>query len=140
DSSMTYRRRYLATMQIAPVVDLLLTDETNPRSIVYQVAALAEHIATLPAHPHSGLRTPEQRIALSILRELELAEPEFLCERVKGGGPERLATFLDGLTKRLPELSDALSDSYLNHATVSRHLGQEAQEDAPRDGATGGEP
>ena len=42
DSSMTYRRRYLATLQVAPVVDLLLTDETNPRSVVFQIAALAD--------------------------------------------------------------------------------------------------
>jgi uncharacterized alpha-E superfamily protein len=44
DSVMTYRRRYLATLQVAPVADLLLTDETNPRSVVYQLIGLTEHV------------------------------------------------------------------------------------------------
>ncbi|HEY3595559.1 MAG TPA: circularly permuted type 2 ATP-grasp protein, partial [Polyangiaceae bacterium] len=48
DSSMTYRRRYLATLQVAPVVDLLLTDDTNPRAVLFQLAALLSHIEALP--------------------------------------------------------------------------------------------
>ena len=38
DSAMTYRRRYRATLQVAPVVDLLAADEGNPRSILFQLA------------------------------------------------------------------------------------------------------
>src|SRR5207253_10190761 len=37
DSSMTFRRRYLSTLQAAPVLDLLLADESNPRSLAYQL-------------------------------------------------------------------------------------------------------
>ena len=33
DSSMTYRYRYLTTLQLAPVLDLVLVDETNPRAV-----------------------------------------------------------------------------------------------------------
>ena len=33
DSSMTYRNRYLTNLQLPPLLDLLLTDETNPRSV-----------------------------------------------------------------------------------------------------------
>ena len=47
-SSTTYRRRYLATLQAAPVVDLLLCDETNPRSALFQLEALAAHVDALP--------------------------------------------------------------------------------------------
>ena len=48
DSGMTYRRRYLASLQVVPVVDLLLTDETNPRSVIFQLESLAEHLPQLP--------------------------------------------------------------------------------------------
>ncbi|HEX2658674.1 MAG TPA: circularly permuted type 2 ATP-grasp protein, partial [Polyangia bacterium] len=37
DSGMTYRRRYRATLLAAPVLDLLLTDDTNPRSVIFQL-------------------------------------------------------------------------------------------------------
>jgi uncharacterized circularly permuted ATP-grasp superfamily protein/uncharacterized alpha-E superfamily protein len=48
DSVMTYWRRYLAQPQWPAVLDLLLADEGNPRSLAFQVAALADHSANLP--------------------------------------------------------------------------------------------
>ena len=57
DSAMTYRRRYMTALQAAPVLDLLLADESNPRSAAFQLARLAEHIEALPRHGvvHSGI-------------------------------------------------------------------------------------
>ena len=54
DSTMTYRARYQAAPQLAAVLDLLLCDETNPRSAVYQIATLDEHIAHLPSGERGG--------------------------------------------------------------------------------------
>src|SRR5690606_33043080 len=48
DSLLTYRARYLSSLQVGPVVDLVLTDETNPRSLVFQVNALRDHVEQLP--------------------------------------------------------------------------------------------
>src|SRR5262249_33961475 len=62
DSGMTYRRRYLARLQTAPVIDLLLTDDTNPRSVLYQVRALVEHVRALPPWPGAGVRSPQLRL------------------------------------------------------------------------------
>lgn len=121
DSGMTYRRRYLATLQSAPVVDLLLTDETNPRSVIFQLDALTKHIAALPA-PQSGLRSLQERIALGVLTDLKLADIERLCATDERGARPRLSATLVDLATRIPALSDSLSDRYLNHATVSRHL------------------
>lgn len=121
DSVMTYRRRYLATLQVAPVVDLLLTDETNPRSVIFQIEALGGHIASLP-NALDGMRTPQQRIALSVLNDLKLADIDRLCVVDEHGARPRLAALLQDLGKRIPALSDSLSDRYLNHATISRHL------------------
>ena len=42
DSSMTYRSRYRTSLQFAPVLDLVLMDDTSPRSVVYQLVALAD--------------------------------------------------------------------------------------------------
>ena len=55
---MTYRRRYMSRLQTAPVLDLLLADEANPRSLAYQLAALAESIDQLAAQ---RIRTGSRR-------------------------------------------------------------------------------
>src|SRR6476661_3390052 len=43
DSSMTYRRRYHARPQLSPVLDLLVADDSNPRSLVWQLYQLNRH-------------------------------------------------------------------------------------------------
>jgi uncharacterized alpha-E superfamily protein len=121
DSAMTYRRRYRATLQVAPVVDLLIADEGNPRSVVFQLSALAEHVATLPRDATSARRSPEERIAFEALSAFRLVDVDVVCAR---DGDERpvLAALLGGLVHSLQELSDALSGSYLAPATISRAL------------------
>jgi uncharacterized alpha-E superfamily protein len=121
DSAMTYRRRYLATLQVAPVVDLLLTDESNPRSVLFQIAALADHIEALPREP-SAPTAPQQKLVLSAWSELRLAEVTEICEADDKGEHPRLLALLDRVTTLLPELSNSLSGAYLNHAVASRNL------------------
>jgi uncharacterized circularly permuted ATP-grasp superfamily protein/uncharacterized alpha-E superfamily protein len=141
DSGMTYRRRYLAMLQAAPVVDLLLTDETNPRSVVYQVRALVEHVRALPSLPGAGVKSPQLRLSLQAQSELELAEIERLCVVDDQGERPALDALLRRMGTVLPALSDSLSDSYLNHAAVPRHLKQDdAVPRPPRPGGAGGEP
>ena len=57
DSSITYRSRYLTSVQVDLVLDLLLVDEANPRSIAFQLARLREHIGELPGSKTS-IRRP----------------------------------------------------------------------------------
>ena len=48
DSSTTYRSRYLASIRTRYVLELLLIDDTNPRSLAFQFAALLESVRSLP--------------------------------------------------------------------------------------------
>jgi uncharacterized circularly permuted ATP-grasp superfamily protein/uncharacterized alpha-E superfamily protein len=121
DSGMTYRRRYLASLQVAPVVDLLLTDETNPRSVIYQMEAILKHIEALPASL-DGMRSPQELTALSVLTQLKLTDVERVCAPDAEGERPELDTLLLDLATRIPALSESLSDRYLSHATVLRHL------------------
>jgi uncharacterized alpha-E superfamily protein len=122
DSGITYRRRYLASLQVAPVVDLLLADEGNPRSVLYQIRALTDHVRALPALPGAAVHGPQLRLVLAAASELELAEIERVCADDGQGARPALDVLLRRLGTLLPALSDSLSDSYLNHATVPRHL------------------
>ena len=48
ENVITYRRRYRSYMELETVLDLLLLDDRNPRSLLYQLDRLQEHIALLP--------------------------------------------------------------------------------------------
>jgi len=121
DSSMTYRRRYLATLQAAPVVDLLLTDETNPRSVLFQTDALSAHIDAFPRDPGAPL-SRQQRLVLEASGLLRLADVSDACAADAEGDRPRLVALLARLGAIFPELSSSLSSVYLSHATDTRQL------------------
>lgn len=124
DSAMTYRRRYQGSVQTAAVLDLLLADETNPRSLVFQFAALADDVEFLPRDKSvQPRRSPEQRLMLSSLTDLRLADAEQLALPDESGQRTLLQELLDRLSANLPALSDALTQAYLSHLQTSRHLG-----------------
>jgi uncharacterized alpha-E superfamily protein len=122
DSSMTYRRRYLSGVQIAPVLDLLIADESNPRSLVYLLAALREVIDNLPHDPNDAVRAPEQRMIVSLLTSVQLADIQDLARQDDSGRRPRLEEFLTDLHKDLPLLAEAVSHHYLSHLQTSRQL------------------
>ena len=119
DSALTYRRRYLAALQPVPVLDLLLTDETNPRSIAFQLVAAAEHVDRLPRRLPAAGPSPEQRIALAALTRVRLADVHELG-RLAAGKRLQLAELLGRLAQDLPSLCDAITRSYLSHAEAAR--------------------
>ena len=126
DSGITYRRRYLANLQVTPVLDLLLTDATNPRSVIFQLAALGQHIDALPALPNTQVSSPQHRLLLSASNQIELADLTQLCALDSEGERPALKQLLRHLGTVLPALSDSLSNTYLSHANVSRHLANDA--------------
>jgi uncharacterized alpha-E superfamily protein len=128
DSSMTYRRRYLSMIQAAPVLDLLLADETNPRSLAYQLAALGESIDRLPRDPALPGRSTEQRLVLANLTELRLADIDTLARAEESSCRARLVDLLSRLETDLPVLSDVIAASYFSHLQTSRHLGSQDPE------------
>ncbi|HEX5272791.1 MAG TPA: circularly permuted type 2 ATP-grasp protein, partial [Gemmataceae bacterium] len=122
DSAMTYRRRYQRSPQAVAVLDLLLADETNPRSLAFQLAALADDVEHLPRDASRPGRTPEERLMLSSLTMLRLAEVRQLAGLDECGGRPALDDLLGRLASALPALSDALTHTYLSHLQTSRHL------------------
>ena len=131
DSLMTYRARYLASVQWAPVLDLLLTDETNPRSLAYQLVKIAAHVEELPRDRSQPLREPEQRIAISALDSVRLVDFGVLSERRQSDGSGELEQLLARLAEQLPRLSDLISHKYLIHAVVPRQLDELRRPQSP---------
>ncbi|MCR9292206.1 MAG: circularly permuted type 2 ATP-grasp protein [bacterium] len=122
DSFMTYRGRYLANIQLAAVLDLLITDETNPRSIAFQLQAITQHVDRLPRPDTQASISPEQRIALSLSNSVRLADVVELGVKVREGDWSNLQKLLRRLVEQLPKLSDAISGKFLIHAGLQRHF------------------
>jgi uncharacterized alpha-E superfamily protein len=123
DSSMTYRRRYLSNLHPAPVLDLLIADETNPRSLAFQVAHLEEQIGCLPQEADFAGRTQEQRLALQTLTTLRLVDIDELATPDEAGRRVRLDALMEQLEKDLPRMSDSLTRQFLTHLQSSRQMG-----------------
>ena len=107
DSTVTYRSRYLVAPEWMPVLDLLLRDEVNPRSVAFQVKGLAEYIAKLELSHGcfaSDVLAPAQH-ALRNLSALDL-HPE----------SEALADTLYALQRAASAVSDELTLKFFSHA------------------------
>lgn len=111
DTEVVYRSRYLVAPEWMPVLDLLLRDKTNPRSVAFQAKGLADCLTKLGASNPSvsperaqELFQPSNR-ALSDLREADLS-PE---------SPE-LAKVLADLRQAAFAVSDELTLRYFTHA------------------------
>src|SRR5262249_26456792 len=79
DSFITYRTRYRLAPMLRLVLDVCLSDESNPRSSPFQLASLARHIDMSPHSGQVGERMEEQRMVLSLLAEMRLADVEGLA-------------------------------------------------------------
>ncbi len=128
DSSMTYRTRYYTTLQPLAVLDVLMADETNPRSLDFQLSHLAELYEKLPRHLGDDLRAMRNKLAklrAFDLREIRYPVPGAPVAAKGVDGLARLERFLGELQLLLPNWSNNLSSRYFSHArTLPTTIGQ----------------
>ena len=106
DATITYRARYRSLPDWAGVADLLVYDDTNPRSASYLLGKLADHVARLP---EAGLDVLTGEIAAAARRAAD----------ARGGFPfvpaAPLHDFLARARSLALSLSDALALRYFRH-------------------------
>ncbi len=118
DSFITYRSRYRLDPMLPLVLDLLLLDETNPRSLAYQLAALARRLERLPGGKQSTTLPEDRRLILALLTAIRLADVESMAREPNGATLER--TMLEQI-QMLPALSNAISRHYFNLTEDAPH-------------------
>ncbi len=118
DSFITYRSRYRLDPMLPLVLDLLLLDETNPRSLAYQLAALARRLERLPGSKQSTTLPEDRRLILALLTAIRLADVEGMAREPNGATLER--TMLEQI-QMLPALSNAVSRHYFNLTEDAPH-------------------
>lgn len=122
DSVMTYRSRYLNLMRLAPVIDLLVTDETNPRSLRFQLDRIASLMEQLPTVEGPVGLDVIQRIVIDLQYRVKTADPIALCETTSDGTLDQLKTLLEQLAEDLPRLAEGVSARYLIHTESKQFL------------------
>lgn len=127
ESVITYRRRNQAGATVATVLDLLLLDRTNPRSLGYQLDRLREDLAgvPVPVGPAGHVRSPETRDRLlqdlaDLLTELDTATVAAAVS--EEGHRDRLAEVLDSMRWRLRAVGDEIARVHFVHPAPSRSL------------------
>ncbi len=108
DSIVTYRARYMTQPEWLPVLDLLVLDGTNPRSVIYQASGIHDFLSRLEnSHGPSG-------------RELVTPWLEALCRLDPARDLRPRSGFLldtiGGLRSAVFALNDRLTQRYFSHA------------------------
>ena len=122
DSSLTYRRRYMTHLETHAVADLLLADETNPRSVAFQFAVIDQHLAALPRDMSHPDRNIDQRLLLKLRTSIQLADFLELCSVPSGREHEEFYALLSGVMEETGQLSEAIAQLYFSHAVVSQEI------------------
>jgi len=102
DSQISYRQRYVMIAALAPVIDLVLLDPNNPRSVIFQLDRIETHLGALPKRNSTGRLSPVQQIAASIATGLRTADAAKITD-----------TLIIDIEQSLMKLSDAISAAYL---------------------------
>jgi len=116
DSLIAFRRRYPSGIRVGAMLDLVFQDESNPRSLAFQLARLLEVTSALPKMEPAANLSPLQRLVLEAITEVRLADiaqlsaiPDAAVRRAP------LAALLEKLGRLVPQISDTLTAVYFRH-------------------------
>lgn len=119
DSVITYRSRYLTMLQPAPVLDLVLADEGNPRGLAFQLEAMWHHLTSVAGHIEGGLAATAAAL---------LADSGVLVQRVTDAADQaveaaRLPPDLREIEAGIGALSDNVTRRYFALLPAAQTVG-----------------
>ena len=123
DSPMTYRARYANMFQAPALLDLLLCDESNPRSVAFQLQTISEHLRALPGHQASGLLSDEEQILIKLQSEVRVLDVMAAARFNEYGARPQLKSTLELMLGELPRFSSLIAQRYFSHTASARRLG-----------------
>jgi len=115
-SVKTYRRRYRSRIQVGAVLDLLLFDETNPRSLAFQLVRVEEHVVALVRDDETAQRSRAERLALDALTTLRLFDVASIADADDEDSAQELERLLLRVARLLAELGGEIASRYFQPA------------------------
>lgn len=123
DSVMTYRRRYKSRLHPAAVMDLLLTDDQNPRAVAYQLVRLHDLLQRVPSRRVPKPLEQARQLVMTCLGDVRMTDTDTLQWWAEDGSVrERLDAVLIDLQEYLRRASDAMSAAYFVQVELPRQL------------------
>jgi len=119
DSSITFRSRYTLLPSVPAVFDLVLLDDKNPRSVLFQIRQLAKHFEHLPRERESLPGSGKSLVAKCLAR-LNHTDPRELAAASHTWPQSEVSAVIRETLQELPKISDAIAASYFAHSAISR--------------------
>ncbi len=119
DSSITFRSRYTLLPSVPAVFDLVLLDDKNPRSVLFQINQLAQHFEFLPRERESAPGSGKNIVAKCLAR-LNQTDARELAAPNKNWADSEVSAAICETLQMLPKLSDAIAASYFAHSAILR--------------------
>lgn len=123
EALVNYRYKYRRSLQHLLVLELMLQDVNNPRSLIYQLDRLKVYLSSLPkTNRHSSLLLHEKLIleAHTLLRLVD--KEQFMVLDEKKEYYSGLDAFLEKLYNLLCDITPALSKTYFKHYRRQKQL------------------
>jgi uncharacterized alpha-E superfamily protein len=98
------------------VLDLLLRDETNPRSLIFQVNVMREHATALVGDAKAAAAALEDEKIQSLVNDLRSFVPDDLTVQPVAGAPAPLPQQLNRWSTELAAWSEAVTNRYFSHS------------------------
>ncbi len=121
DSLTIYQRRYRSFIQLPMVLELLLLDETHPRSVAYQLHKLTIHVDALPRGKGNSHISEEERLILKAYTDLRLCNvlKLTLADETEGIYTD-LEQLLSNTSSLLWRLAEVIAEAYFSHSQSSQ--------------------
>jgi uncharacterized circularly permuted ATP-grasp superfamily protein/uncharacterized alpha-E superfamily protein len=120
DSSITYRRRYPTVLQTDRVLELLIADESNPRSVAFQLATLLHQMNRLQENELGAGSANGRDLVLKAVNLVRSSSMADISRRDPEGNFSALENLVREIKATLWELSDALTARYFSNLTACR--------------------
>ena len=123
ESLVNYRYKYRAPLHLPLVLDLMLLDPNNPRSLIYLLERLKNYLSGLPKTQSGSTLAEHERLiweAYTLLRlsdKDKLASPGLTDKRY-----DELESFLNQVHNLLGAIPESISKTYFKHAQPQKQL------------------
>src|SRR4051812_8644378 len=124
DSVMTYRSRYGSLFKLGTVLDLVICDTTNPRSVAHQMVECVAHVEQLRAGAHATIAPIDEALAATLLETIQNVDIMRLSTDFETGTRGPLNKLLNNIDATLPAFSDVISHRYFFHSGPIQRLAE----------------
>jgi uncharacterized alpha-E superfamily protein len=121
ESLVNYRYKYRRPLQNLLVIDLLVFDPNNPRSLIYQVVRLKAYLQNLPKNNSGNTIAEYERLIRDADTLIRLADKTNLADSDENGYVN-LELFLTELYTILSAIPGVLSKAFFKHELTPKTI------------------